>query len=89
MKYIAEFDTNIGMIRAEWHGCEYIHLYPNGSETAATAINVWDYANDKPLIAANAQAMAAHVREYLWEVERAIDFERITCFEIQELTEPE
>lgn len=81
MKYTAEFDTNIGAIRAVWNGREHIQLFPHGSDTATSTINVWDYANDKPTVAQNARAMAAYVREWLWEMERGIEFERITYSE--------
>ena len=87
MEYTAEFESNIGMIRAEWDGSDCIYLFTNDSGNAPKVINVWDAANDKPLIASNAQAMAAYVREYLWEVTRGIDFERITYSETDELTE--
>lgn len=87
MKYIAEFETNIGTIRAEWKGREYIHLYPNGSETACNVINVWDYANNKPLIDRSAKAMASYAREWLWEMERGIEFDRIITSEQEELSD--
>lgn len=85
MKYVAEFETNIGAIRAEWNGREYIHLYPNGSDTASNIINVWDYANDKPTINTSAKAMAAHTREWLWEMERGIEIESIRSAEVEDL----
>lgn len=87
MKYIAEFETNIGTIRAEWKGREYIQLFPNGSDTPTSIINVWDYANDKPIIATSARAMAAHTREHLWETERGIEIDRIRVFEEEEISD--
>ena len=89
MKYIAVFDTNIGRITAKWGGRAYIDLYPEGSSTPSTNIGVWDYANDKPTIDVNGRAMAAHVREWLWEMERGIEFERIVVSEVEEISDPE
>lgn len=87
MIYQADFESNMGNIRAVWEGGEYVDLFPEGSDTPTGTINVWDHANDKPSIDLNAKAMATCVREWLWEMERGIEFEKITTREIDDLGE--
>lgn len=87
MIYEAEFDSNFGQIRAVWKGGTYVHLYPEGSDTPTEVVNVWDYENNKPYIECSAKAMAAHVREWLWEMERGIEFDRILTREIEEISD--
>jgi hypothetical protein len=89
MLYEAEFETNLGEIRAVWDGGAVIHIYPECSECPTHRIDVWDHENDKPSISPNAKSMAAHVREWLWETERGIDFERIITREIDEFSDPD
>lgn len=89
MKYIAEFETNIGTIRAEWHGNEDIDLYPESTGSPKTTISVWDYDNDKPLIEQTGKALAVFTREWLWETERGIEFESISYSESGSLNESE
>lgn len=87
MIYEAEFESNFGRIRAVWQGGPYIHLYPEGSDEATQIVNVWDYSNDKPTIEKSAKAMAARVREWLWEMERGIEFDRILTRETEEFSD--
>lgn len=86
MIYEAELESNFGRIRAVWEGGAYVHLYPEGSGSPTQIVNVWDYQNDKPTIERNANAMARHVREWLWEMERGIEFDRILTREIDEIS---
>ena len=87
MIYEAEFESNLGRIRAVWEGGPYIHLYPEGSDDPTQIVNVWDYQNDKPTIERTAKAVAERVREWLWEMERGIEFERILTREIDEFSD--
>lgn len=87
MIYEAEFESNFGRIRAVWEGGAYVHLYPEGSDSPTQIVNVWDYQNDKPAIERNANAMARRVREWLWEMERGIEFDRILTREIDEFSD--
>jgi hypothetical protein len=87
MIYEAEFQSNFGQIKAVWEGGTYVHLYPEDSATATEVVNVWDFENNKPIIESSAKAMAAHVREWLWEMERGIEFETIVTREIEEVSD--
>jgi hypothetical protein len=87
MFYEAEFESNLGRIRAVWNGGPCIHLYPEESEEPTQIVNVWDYQNDKPTIEPSTKAVAERVREWLWEMERGIEFERILTREIDEFSD--
>lgn len=89
MIYEAEFESNLGRIRAVWEGGAFVHLYPEGNEEATQVVNVWGYANNKPAIERSAKAMAARGREWLWEMERGIEFDRILTREIAEFSDSE
>lgn len=87
MIYEAEFESNFGRIRALWEGGAYVYLYPHSGEDAMEILDFWDYENNKPVIEPTAKALANRVREWLWEMDRGIEFSRITVREIEEISD--
>ena len=87
MIYEVLFETNFGPIRAVWHGGQYIELFTGDDDSAKDVINVWDYQTNSPRIATNAEAMAKCVREWLWEMERGINFETMRLSETTDFSE--
>lgn len=88
MIHKAEFSTNIGQIKAVWDGGRYVSLYRHEELEPSTTFRVWDDENDKPLFV-DARGMASYVREWLWEIERGIDFDGVRVSSIEDIDEPE
>jgi hypothetical protein len=87
MIYEVLFETNFGEIRAIWRGGPYVELFTGADDTAKDVINVWDYKTDEPRIPREAAALAKCVKEWLWEMERGIEFETMRLTETMSVSE--
>ena len=80
-------DTNIGTIRAVWDGGAKVSITQINHPEATLTLDLWDYENEKLLIEPNGRALARYVREFLWEMERGIEFTAIRVVESEELAD--
>lgn len=80
MLYIADFETNVGSIRAIWDGHSEVHLF-TGESDSPTLLPPPDSSTHTAAVRSTARKLAHYVLPHLWENIRGLEVKRITTTE--------